>query len=238
MKGRSCIWRACPITKKSAISTKSTQNLHKVNLLSTWAAGLSKISAARDSFGYLTNGLVDPGAAQRGHVLLRNGVRWQRHGAAGFGRSRFNWPQQNYNLIVHRQQLRRGASDHQPFLPADQRRFHCPPVAIVAGQRGGHRAAELQQLRRPGPDIYQGQAVAKLGPELVGAGRQRPAKFALHRRLHHAGADDQFGLRGHGGADSGLEPVAGVDLARNLNGAFGQLLPVGRVSPATRTPTI
>jgi RHS repeat-associated protein len=46
--------------KKASDFSRVNQNLHKVSILSSWAVGLSKISAARDGFGNLTNG-VDPG---------------------------------------------------------------------------------------------------------------------------------------------------------------------------------
>ena len=67
------------------------QRLAQNQQLSFWAAGLSKISPARDSSGNLTNG-TRPGVAQCGYVLLRNGFRRQRNRATGFRADRSKWP--------------------------------------------------------------------------------------------------------------------------------------------------
>ncbi len=46
--------------KKVSDFDSVNQNLHKVNVLSSWAAGLSKLGPRRDSSGNLVNGGVDP----------------------------------------------------------------------------------------------------------------------------------------------------------------------------------
>ena len=188
------------------------ENLHKVNMLSSWAAGLSKISAAGqfrqfdqragipvlpnvDMFYYETavvgNGTVQPDSGQTLQLA-----------------------QQNYNLISI---VNNSAEEHQIINHYYQQTNAVSTVRLLQlsqSQGAGIVPLNFQQLCRPGPGGLSGPGLAKLGRGLVVAGCQRLAKFALHHRLHHAGADDQFGLQGHGGADFGLEPVAGADYAR------------------------
>ena len=57
-------------------------SLHKLNPLTSFAVGLSKISPNRDSRRQPGGRGGGPGAAQRGYVLLRRGRRGQRHLAA------------------------------------------------------------------------------------------------------------------------------------------------------------
>ena len=57
-------------------------NLHKINNISTWAAGLSKISPARDGYGNLDNGGVDPILPNVDMFFYEIGFRRQRHPAA------------------------------------------------------------------------------------------------------------------------------------------------------------
>ena len=84
--------------KKVGEFDQVNQNLHKVNTLSAWAVGLSKISPARDSSGSLTNG-TDP-------VLPKLDMFFYEMATVGNGTVRpdsgqtFQMAQDNYNLIA------------------------------------------------------------------------------------------------------------------------------------------
>ena len=96
-----------------------------------------------------------------------------------------------------------------------------------------------QQLPAPGPDGLSGPAAAKLGRGFVGSGGQRASRIRPYtHRLPDAGADHQFRLQGHGGARSGLEPVARADLAGKPQRRLGHAAAAnGPCPPGTRAIT-
>ena len=77
--------------KKVSDFNQVNENLHKVSILSTWAAGLSKISAARDSFGYSDQRAVTRCCPTWTCSIYEAAYGWQRHRAAGLRRDRLNW---------------------------------------------------------------------------------------------------------------------------------------------------
>ena len=144
--------------------------------------------------------------------------------------------QQNYNLMSI---VNNSAEEHQIINRFYQQTNAVSTVRLLQlSQSSGAGIVPLnyQQLRRPGPDVIRARPLQNWDPGLWSQVVNALQNSPYTHRLHHAGADDQFGLRGHGGADSGLEPVAGVDLAGKLERRVrARHLPRHRCRRATRS---
>jgi len=134
------------------------EDLHKVNVLSCWAAGLSKLGAARDGFGDLTNGLVIP-------VLPSVDMFYYETALVGNGtvqpdsNETLQQAQQNYNLIAI---INNSAEEHQIINNFYQQTNAVSTVRLLQlshSQGTGIVPLNYNNYASQGQTAYQGKAL-------------------------------------------------------------------------------
>ena len=214
--------------KKISDFNQINANLHKVNLLSTWAAGLSKISAAQDSYGYLTNGLVIP-------VLPNVDMFFYEAAFVGNGTVQpdsgvpFQLAQQNFNLLSI---VNNSAEEHQIINRFYQQTNAVSTVRLLQlsqGSGAGIVALNFNNYAAQGTNIYQGQALQNWDPNLwaqvVNSLQNSPYTVAYVT----PGPMTNSAYAGMAALILGWSQWQALISPLNLNGAFGQLLSVGAV---------
>jgi RHS repeat-associated protein len=132
------------------------QRLHKVNALSLWAAGLSKISPARDSSGNLANGNVDP-------VLPNVDMFFYEMASIANGTARPDSGQtlemagQNYNLMF----IADGSAEEHQTINRFYRQTNAVSTVrllqLAQSKGGGIVPLNINNYVAQGQTVYQGQ---------------------------------------------------------------------------------
>jgi RHS repeat-associated protein len=205
------------------------ENLNKVNTLSSWAVGLSKISAARDSFGNLTNGLdpvlpnVDMFFYEAAYV--GNGTVQPDSGAP------FELAQQNFNLLSI---INNSAEEHQTINRFYQQTNAVSTVRLLQlSQSSGAGIVPLNfnNYIAQGQTLYQNQALQNWDPamwsQIVSALQNSPYTIAYIT----PGPIGNGTYTGMAALILGWNQWQALISPRSLNGAFGQYLLDGTISP-------
>jgi RHS repeat-associated protein len=206
------------------------ENLNKVCLLSTWAAGLSKLGAARDGFGYLTNGLVIP-------VLPSVDMFYYETAMVGNGTVQpdsgqtAQMAQQNYNLISI---LNNSAEEHQIINSYYQQTNAVSTVRLLQlsqSQDGGIVPLNYNNYLSQGQASYQGQPLqnwdAGLWAQVANSLQNSPYTLAYMT----PGPVSNSAYAGMGALILGWNQWQALISPENLNGATGTPLAPNSVSP-------
>jgi RHS repeat-associated protein len=214
--------------KKISDFNQVNENLHKVNILSSWAVGLSKISAARDSFGTLTNG-TDP-------VLPNVDMFFYQAAFVGNGTVQpdsgvpFELAQQNFNLLSI---VNNSAEEHQTINRFYQQTNAVSTVRLLQlSQTSGAGIVPLNfnNYVAQGNVSYQGQALknwdAGLWSQVVSALQNSPYTVAYIT----PGPMTNSAYSGMAALILGWNQWEALITPQSLNGAFGQPFPEDTVS--------
>jgi RHS repeat-associated protein len=208
--------------KKVSDFNQVNENLNKVNLLSCWAAGLSKISAARDSFGNFTNGIVpvlpnvdmffyDAAYVGNGTVQPDSGVPFQL-------------AQQNFNLLSI---INNSAEEHQIINQFYQQTNAVSTVRLLQlSQSSGSGIVPLNfnNYAAQGATVYQGLALQNwdvgLWSQVAGALQNSPYTIAYIT----PGPMTNSAYAGMGALILGWSQWQALISPESLNGAWGGYL--------------
>jgi len=206
------------------------ENLHKVNILSSWAAGLSKLGAARDTFGYLTNGMVLP-------VLPSVDMFYYETALVGNGTVQpdsgqtLQTAQQNYNLISI---VNNSAEEHQIINNFYQQTNAVSTVRLLQLsqiQGTGIVPLNFNNYLAQGQVVYQGQALQSWDPglwsQVAAALQNSPYTIAYIT----PGPITNSAYSGMAALILGWNQWQALITPGSLNGATGSPLPPGSVSP-------
>ena len=205
------------------------ENLHKVNVLSCWAAGLSKLGAARDGFGDLTNGLVIP-------VLPSVDMFYYEAALAGNGTVQpdSNEPlqlaQQNYNLLAI---INNSAEEHQIINNFYQQTNAVSTVRLLQlsqSQGTGIVPLNYNNFASQGQAAYQGKALqswdAGIWSQTASALQNSPYTIAYMT----PGPITNSAYAGMAALVLGWNQWQALISPQNLNGGTGTPLPNNAVS--------
>jgi RHS repeat-associated protein len=214
--------------KKVSDFNQVNQNLHKVNILSSWAVGLSKISAGRDSFGTLTNG-TDP-------VLPNVDMFFYEAAYVGNGTVQpdsgvpFELAQQNFNLLSI---VNNSAEEHQTINRYYQQTNAVSTVRLLQlsqGSGAGIVPLNFNNYVAQGQTVYQGQALqnwdAGLWSQVANAMQNSPYTIAYIT----PGPMTNSAYAGMAALILGWNQWQALISPQSLNGAFGQPFPPGTIS--------
>ena len=216
--------------KKVSDFNQFNENLHKVNILSSWAVGMSKISAARDSFGYLTNG-VDP-------VLPNVDMFFYEAACVGNGTVQpdsgvpSQLAQQNFNLLSI---VNNSAEEHQIINRYYQQTNAVSTVRLLQLSQisgAGIVSLNFNNYAAQGQVVYQGQALQKWDPSLwsqvVNSLQNSPYTIAYMT----PGPMTNSAYAGMAALILGWSQWQALITPHSLNGGFGQTLPPDTMSSA------
>ena len=214
--------------KKISDFNQVNENLNKVNILSTWAAGLSKISAARDGFGTLTNGL-DP-------VLPNLDMFFYEAAYVGNGTVQpdsgvpSQLAQQNFNLLSI---INNSAEEHQTIDRFYQQTNAVSTVRLLQlAQSSGAGIVPLNfnNYVAQGQVTNQGQSLKNwdvgMWGQIASALQNSPYTIAYIT----PGPMTNSAYAGMGALILGWNQWEALITPESLNGAFGQLFPPGTIS--------
>jgi RHS repeat-associated protein len=216
--------------KKVGEFDQLNQNLHKVNTLSSWAVGLSKISPARDSHGSLTNG-VDP-------VLPNLDMFFYQTAEVGNGTVQpdsgqvLELARQNYNLISI---VNSSAQEHQTLNHYYQQTNAVSTVRLLQLSQGsgtGIVPLNFSNYVAQGQTVYQGQQLQNwdsgLWSSVVTALNGSPYTIAYVT----PGPMINSAYMGMAALILGWSQWQALITPSSLNGAFGEYLPDDTISAA------
>lgn len=212
------------------------QNLHKVDVLSTWAAGLSKLGPRLDSSGDLTNGTVDP-------VFPNVDMAYQEVAAVGNNTVQPDSGQdielaiQNYNLIKI---VDGSAQEHQVINDFYHQTNAVSTVRLLqlSQSRGyGIVSMNINNYVSQGQTVYQGNQLQNFDPSVwsqVASTMQSTAygDYGYITAYMTAGPITNASYSGVGALILGWVNCQAVISPFSLNGGFGENLPPNSVSPA------
>lgn len=207
------------------------RNLHKINSLSSWAMGLSKISPNRDSSGDLANGSVDP-------VLPNVDMFFYEVAAVGNGTLRpdsgqtYELAHQNYSLINIADL---SAEEHQAINDFYQQTNAVSTVRLLQlAQSRGYGIVQLNvnNYLAQGQAPYQGHALQSYDP---GLWQQVVAAFQGSDQAYVTayltpGPMTNSAYKGMAGLVLGWQAWLALITPGGLNGAFGENVPPNTVS--------
>lgn len=215
------------------VSDFATENeaLNKVNILSTWAAGLSKISAARDQYGNLTNG-IDP-------VLPNVDMAFYQTAEVGNGTVQPNsnqtleMAQQNFELLSV---LDNSAEEHRVINHFYQQTNAVSTVRLLQlSQAAGQGIVPLffNNYAAQGQTTYQGGELQNWDPDLwsqVSAAFQNAYDGNYVTAYITAGPMTNSAYSGMAAFILGWGQYEALITPQSLNGGFGQDFPPDTVS--------
>ena len=222
--------------KKVGEFDQLNQKLHKVNTLSTWAVGLSKISPARDSSGGLTNG-TDP-------VLPNVDMFFYRMASAGNGTVRpdsgqtYQMAVDNYNLIAI---ANISAEEHQTINRFYQQTNAVSTVRLLQlAQSSGAGIVPLNvnNYVAQGQTSYQGTLLQNWDANLwsqVTAAFQNVSDGSYVTAYITPGPMTNTAYKGMGALILGWSKWQALITPGNMNGAVGSYFPFNTVT-AVNTP--
>jgi YD repeat-containing protein len=208
------------------------QNLHKINTLSAWAVGLSKISPARDSSGSLTNG-TDP-------VLPNVDMFFYEMASVGNGTVRpdsgqtFQMADDNYNLIAIADT---SAEEHQTINRFYQQTNAVSTVRLLQmaqGSGAGIVPLNINNYIAQGQTSYQGTQLQNWDTNMwsqVTTAFQNAADGSYVTAYMTPGPISNSSYKGMGALILGWSKWQALITPSSMNGAFGSYLPSFTMSP-------
>jgi hypothetical protein len=211
--------------KKVSDFDQVNRNLHKIDVLSSWAAGLSKLGPARDGSGNLTNGTVNP-------VLPNVDMFFYELAFVGNGTLRPDSGEtqelqgQNYNLIA----IADGsAEEHQAINDFYKQTNAVSTVRLLqlAQSRGyGTVALNVNNYVAQGNTTYQGQQLktfdTNLWQEIVAAFQNADSNYVT--AYVTPGPMTNSAYKGMGALVLGWSKWQALITPDGLNGGFGENL--------------
>jgi RHS repeat-associated protein len=201
------------------------QNLHKVDNLSSWAVGLSKISPGRNSQGVLTNGL-DP-------ILPNFDMFFYETAEIGNGTVQpdsgqtLQLAEQNYNLISI---INCSAEEHQTLNHYYQQTNAVSTVRLLQLAGTNTVALNFSNYLAQASTTYQGQQLqnwdAALWSSVAGALNGSPYTLAYVT----PGPMTNSSYEGMGALVLGWNQWQALITPTSLNGAFGTFFVIGTIS--------
>ena len=207
------------------------RNLHKVNVLSSWAAGLSKISPHRDSLGSLASGAVDPILPNVDMFFYE--TAWMGNGTLrpDSGRTQ-EATGQNYNLIGIADV---SAEEHQAINQFYQQTNAVSTVRLLqlAQSRGqGIVTLNINNYVAQGQAVYQGKALSAhdtgLWQQVVSAFQTSDGSYITAYMT--PGPVTNAAYTGMGALVLGWGKWQALITPDSINGAFGEYFPYFSVS--------
>jgi RHS repeat-associated protein len=223
--------------KKVGEFDQFNQNLHKVNTLSTWAVGLSKISPARDSSGSLTNG-TDP-------VLPNVDMFFYEMATTGNGTVRpdsgqtFQMAVDNYNLVAIADI---SAEEHQTINRFYQQTNAVSTVRLLQLAQGSGAAIvplNVNNYVAKGQTSYQGKALQNWDTNLwsqVATAFQNASDGSYVTAYITPGPMTNSAYKGMAALVLGWSKWQALITPGGMNGAFGSYFPSYTMSPVN-TPS-
>jgi RHS repeat-associated protein len=217
--------------KKVSDFDQVNRNLHKIDVLSSWAAGLSKLGPARDGSGNLTNGTVNP-------VLPNVDMFFYELAFVGNGTLRPDSGEtqelqgQNYNLIA----IADGsAEEHQAINDFYKQTNAVSTVRLLqlAQSRGyGTVALNVNNYVAQGNTTYQGQQLktfdTNLWQEIVAAFQNADSNYVT--AYVTPGPMTNSAYKGMGALVLGWSKWQALITPDGLNGGFGENLPYNSIT--------
>jgi RHS repeat-associated protein len=197
--------------------------LHKVNIISTWAAGLSKISPARDAYGNLANGGVDP-------ILPNVDMFYQEVASLGNGTLRPDSGRtdqteiQNFSIM---EVTGFSAEEHQVVNSFYQQTNAVSTVRLLQlAQSSGAGIVPLtiENYVARGATVYQGQPLQSWDPNLwseVSGILQSPSTYGYVTAYLTPGPMTNAAYKGMGALVLGWNWWEALITPQSMNGAFG-----------------
>jgi len=214
-------------------------NLHKIDYVSTWAAGLSKISPARDAFGNLAGGGVDP-------ILPNVDMFFYEVAAVGNGTLRpdsgrtFEMEAQNFSLMKIADL---SAEEHQVINSFYQQTNAVSTVRLLQlAQSSGAGIVPLtvDNYAAQGQTPFQGTNLAAWDPNLwaqVTGLLQDGATYGYVTAYITPGPMTNSAYKGMAALVLGWGEWLALITPESLNGAFGANFPSGTIA-AVNTPNV
>jgi RHS repeat-associated protein len=202
------------------------QNLHKINTLSSWAIGLSKISPARDSSGSLSNG-TDP-------VLPNVDMFFYEMASVGNGTVRpdsgqtFQMAENNYNLIAIADI---SAEEHQAINRFYQQTNAVSTVRLLQlaqSSGAGIVPLNINNYVTKGQTSYQGTSLQNWDTNLwsqVTAAFQNASDGSYVTAYITPGPVTNSAYKGMAALVLGWSKWQAIITPGSMNGAFGSFLP-------------
>ncbi len=212
--------------------TAQNERLNKINILSTWAVGLSKMGAARDANGNLTNG-IDP-------VLPSVDMSFYQTTEVGNGTVQPNsnqtleMAQQNFDLLSI---LDNSAEEHRVLNHFYQQTNAVSTVRLLQlAQSGGQGIVSLNYNNyvSQGAAVYQGSALQNWDPSLwsqVTAAFQNAYDGNYVTTYITPGPITNSAYSGMAALILGWGQWQALITPQSLNGAFGENFPPNTIAP-------
>ena len=209
-------------------------NLHKIDNISLWAAGLSKISPARDASGDLNNGGVDP-------ILPNVDMFFYEIASVGNGTLRPDSGRsqqmevQNYNVI---EVADFSAEEHQVINSFYQQTNAVSTVRLLQlAQSSGAGIVPLtiENYAAQGATVYQGKPLQSWDSNLwsqVTSTIQNPSTYGYATAYITPGPITNTAYKGMGALVLGWGLWQALITPESMNGAFGDYFPYGTISAA------
>jgi RHS repeat-associated protein len=209
-------------------------NLHKINNISTWAAGLSKISPARNAYDGLNNGGVDP-------ILPNVDMFFYEVASVGNGTLRPDSGRtqqmevQNYNII---DVADFSAEEHQVINSFYQQTNAVSTVRLLQmAQKSGMGIVPLtiENYAAQGATVYQGKTLQNWDSNLwseVTSAIQAPSTYGYVTAYITPGPITNAAYKGMGALVLGWGLWQALITPQSMNGAFGERFPFGTVAAA------
>ena len=209
-------------------------NLHKIDNISTWAAGLSKISPARNAYDGLNNGGVDP-------ILPNVDMFFYEVASVGNGTLRPNSGRtqqmevQNYNII---DVADFSAEEHQVINSFYQQTNAVSTVRLLQmAQKSGAGIVPLtiENYAAQGATVYQGKTLQNWDSNLwsqVTSAIQAPSTYGYVTAYITPGPITNAAYKGMGALVLGWGLWQALITPQSMNGAFGERFPYGTVAAA------
>ncbi|HEV2318172.1 MAG TPA: DUF6531 domain-containing protein, partial [Verrucomicrobiae bacterium] len=209
------------------------ESLHKMNTLSFWAAGLSKISPARDAVGNLAGGGVDP-------VLPNVDMFFYEVASIGNGTLRpdsgqtFEMANQNYSLMLA---VDASTEEHQAIDDFYQQTNAVSTVRLLQEAQssgGGIVPLNINNYAAQGAVSYQGQPLenwdATLWSQVVADFQASVSNYVT--AYVTPGPMGNSAYSGMGALVLGWGKYEALISPQSLNGGFGENFPSQSVAPA------
>ena len=200
--------------KKLSDFDQINQNLHKVDVLSGWAAGLSKLSPRRDSSGNLANGGVDPVLPNVDMFAYDVATVGNASSRPDSGES-IETATQNYNLI---RIVDGSAEEHQVLNDYYQQTNAVSTVRLLqlAQSRGlGIVPLNINTYISQGTTVYQGSQLQNFDPyvwsQIASAFQNNNDDYGFVTALHNAWPGHKLVLFRHRRIYLWVQPTGGSD---------------------------
>ena len=209
------------------------QNLNKMDVLSTFAAGLSKISPARDGSGNLTNNTVYPVLPNVDMFFNEVAFTGNETVKPNSGQA-YQMAQQNYNLLSV---VDRSAEEHQVINTYYQQTNAVSTVRLLQlaqSSGAGIVALNINNINAQATTVYQGQQLASWDSQVwsaVVAGFSEASTYGYTTAYITPGPMTNSAYKGMAALVLGWDQWSALISPQSLNGAFGQPFQLLSVTP-------